>query len=95
MVEAYAFQRVRVALPYSEVCMHLRVAGENRYVDVLPDGVQLLDERDERLSFPISHGEAGIDYLGLPNVSDHIECGVLTHFDGTWSCSAHGIAHAD
>lgn len=58
---------VRVELPYSEVCMHLRVAGEQVQVSVLVDGAQLLDESDRPFSFAITHGEAGIyrDAAGL------------------------------
>lgn len=53
-------ERVRVRLPYSEVCMHLRVAGQVREVEVLENGAQILDENGRRFSFPVTHGEAGI-----------------------------------
>ncbi len=53
-------ERVRVRLPHSEVCMHLRVAGQVREVEVLEHGAQILDEDGRRFSFPITHGEAGI-----------------------------------
>lgn len=91
MVKAYAFQRVEVTLPYSEVLMHLRVAGKTTMVDVLPNGVQLLDEDRQPLSFPVLHGEAGIEYMGRPVLSDHYECNVTVNFDNTWHCYTHDI----
>ena len=60
----------RVELPYSEVCMHLRVAGEHRYVRVLPGAAQILNDDQTPFSFPITWGEAGIgrDSDGRPVV---------------------------
>jgi hypothetical protein len=62
--------RVRIELPYSEVCMHMRVAG--RVMDVrMTDGrypmAQLLNSDGSEFSFPITTGEAGIygDYVAL------------------------------
>jgi hypothetical protein len=53
---------VTLTLPYSEVCMHLRVAGQVWDVQVLPDGAQNVGRAPERMhySFPVTHGEAGI-----------------------------------
>lgn len=51
---------VNVMLPYSEVCMHLKVAGRTRPVEVLPDGAQILNWDGTNYSFPVTHGEAGI-----------------------------------
>ncbi|MGK5530844.1 hypothetical protein [Streptomyces sp. URMC 129] len=51
---------VRVRLPYSEVCMHMRVAGQAMTVVILEHGAQILKEDGSSFSFPISHGEAGI-----------------------------------
>jgi hypothetical protein len=53
---------VSITLPWSEVCMHLRVAGQVWDVQVLRDGAQLVGRAPERMqySFPITHGEAGI-----------------------------------
>lgn len=51
---------VKVELPYSEVCMYMRVAGQQRSVQVQTDGVQILNEDGTRFSFPITHGEAGL-----------------------------------
>jgi hypothetical protein len=90
-VEAYAYQRVTVTLPYSEVLMHLRLAGKERKVDVLPDGVQLLDEDNEPLSFPVTHGEAGIRYLGMPELLAHKDCILQLNNDCTWHCYTHEI----
>lgn len=95
MVKAYAFQRVEIMLGRSEVLTYLRVAGRMCKADVLPDGVQLLDDYSEPLCYPVTHREAGIVYLGMPDTADHYECeGIVAHFDGSWSCYAHGIFHA-
>lgn len=51
---------VRLKLPWSEVCMHLRVADQERDVRVLDTGAQILNEDGTPFSFPITHGEAGI-----------------------------------
>lgn len=56
---------VRVELPYSEACMHLRVAGAVHDVELLRDGsglgmAQVLDHDGRPYSFPITPGEAGI-----------------------------------
>jgi hypothetical protein len=51
---------LKVVLPFSEVCMHMRVAGEEMWVEVLPHGAQLRDEHGAPFSFPIGHGEAGV-----------------------------------
>lgn len=51
---------VRVRMPWSEACMHLRVAETVRDVRILPDGAQILNEDGTRFSFPITYGEAGI-----------------------------------
>lgn len=58
---------VRIQLPWSEVCMHLRVADAVRDVQVLPNGAQILNADGTPYSFPITHGEAGIyqDAQGL------------------------------
>lgn len=55
---------VRVQLPHSEVCMHMRLAGQVRPVQFLsPAGqsavVQILNEDGSHFSFPILPGEAG------------------------------------
>jgi hypothetical protein len=52
---------VRVTLPYSEVCMSMRVAGKEMNVEVLETGgAQILDENGKPFSFPITLGEAGL-----------------------------------
>ena len=51
---------VTVTLPYSEVCMHLKVAGKTREVAVLPNGAQIIGPDGRLFSFPITHGEAGL-----------------------------------
>lgn len=51
---------VRVKLPWSEVCMHMHVADQERDVRVLEHGAQILNADGTPFSFPITHGEAGI-----------------------------------
>jgi hypothetical protein len=56
---------VRVELPYSEACLHLKVAGAVHDVELLRDGsglgmAQVLDDDGRPYSFPITPGEAGI-----------------------------------
>lgn len=50
----------RIQLPWSEVCMHLHVADAVRDVKILEHGAQILNQDGTPLSFPITHGEAGI-----------------------------------
>lgn len=54
-------ETVSVELPYSEVCMHMRVAGKRMDVQFLSErnGAQLLNANGSRFSFPILPGEAG------------------------------------
>lgn len=48
-------------MPYSEVCMHMRVAGKAMWTHRQPGGmVQLYDEAGRKFSFPIVLGEAGL-----------------------------------
>lgn len=51
---------VRLRLPWSEVCMHLRVTDQVRNVRVLHTAAQILNEDGTKFSFPITHAEAGI-----------------------------------
>jgi hypothetical protein len=56
-------QETILELPYSEVCMHLRVAGTRRRARLQPDGmVQLLDPDGRDFSFPITAAEAGLHH---------------------------------
>ncbi len=49
-------------LPYSEVCMHLRVAGTTMHARLQANRmVQLLHPDGTDFSFPITDGEAGLD----------------------------------
>jgi hypothetical protein len=53
---------VRVELPHSEVCMHMRVAGQVRRVRITEDrypAAQILNEDGSNFSFGIGLGEAG------------------------------------
>jgi hypothetical protein len=54
-------QEFTLQLPYSEVCMHLRVAGTRMRARLQPNGmVQLLDADGREFSFPITAAEAGL-----------------------------------
>lgn len=50
---------IRVRMPWSEACLHLRVADQVRKVQVLDTGAQILNEDDTKMSL-VTHGEAGI-----------------------------------
>lgn len=53
--------RVALTAPYSEVCMHLRVAGTPVLVEPLDRGMaQLYTPDGDPISFPITRGEAGL-----------------------------------
>lgn len=91
MVKAYAFQHVTLDLGYSEVNIHLRVAGKRVNALVQPRGVQLLDEDGGNFSFPITHSEAGVEYLGIPALADHYGCNSVVNGDNTWHCYTHDI----
>jgi hypothetical protein len=59
----YPNQELILELPYSEVCMHLRVAGTRMRARLVADGmVQLLDADGCEFSFPITAAEAGLDH---------------------------------
>jgi hypothetical protein len=63
-------------LPYSEVCMHLLVAGKRMRVTVLDGGAaQLLGPHNSLFSAPITWAEAGIyrDVDGRPYVQSTLE----------------------
>jgi len=56
---------VRIMLAYSEVCMHMQVAGQVRNVALIPCAcvgamAQLLNDDGTVFSYPITLGEAGI-----------------------------------
>jgi hypothetical protein len=56
-------QEFTVQLHFSEVCMHLRVAGTRMRARLEQGGmVQLLDPDGSPFSFPITAGEAGLDH---------------------------------
>jgi hypothetical protein len=52
---------VTVTLPYSEVCCHMRVAGQIRQVRVTAEHMaQILNADGSPCSFPVTLGEAGL-----------------------------------
>jgi hypothetical protein len=56
---------VRVILPYSEVCMHMKVAGKAMWARIVnrPSGypiAQLIDDDGRPYSAPITMSEAGM-----------------------------------
>lgn len=46
-------------MPFSEVMMHMRLAGKRMNCEVRESSVQLLDENDRCYSIPVTLGEAG------------------------------------
>jgi hypothetical protein len=52
-------EKVRLELPYSEVCMHMQVAGKVRDVEFRGTCAQIFDDDGREYSAPISPGEAG------------------------------------
>jgi len=58
---------VRVVLPHSEVCMHMRVAGQTRWVAPVDAFMaQIYSDHGSRFSAPITRGEAGLNADGQP-----------------------------
>lgn len=54
-------ETVTVVLPWSEVCMSMRVAGRPHRVTLLSESAAQLATMDgERVSFPVLPGEAGL-----------------------------------
>ena len=54
-------EKVKKYMPYSEVCMHMRVSGKVMVAEMISERmVQLYKLDGEPFSFPISTGEAGI-----------------------------------
>lgn len=59
-------------MPYSEVCMHMKIAGKKMIVERLGSSAQLYSmdaengcpNRNKPFSFPITYGEAGLFYDG-------------------------------
>ena len=51
---------IRLRLPYSEVCMHMRVAGTVMEVELTASGSAQLWKDREKFSSPVLPGEAGI-----------------------------------
>lgn len=57
-------EAVQVTLPYSEVCMHMRVAGTTMWVKPLSRNMaQILNDDGSNFSIPITRGEAGLPYV--------------------------------
>lgn len=60
LVSAYENAR-RVELPYSEVCMHMRVAGKTMWVGPFGHNMaQIFSDNGAQFSSPITRGEAGL-----------------------------------
>ena len=65
-----------VELPYSEVCVHMRVHGQSR--PVIPVGrtmAQILDTDGSLFSFPVTRGEAGLPYESTRMDPHCTDCG--------------------
>jgi hypothetical protein len=58
---------VRVVLPHSEVCMHMQIAGQTRWVAPVDGGMaQIYNNHGSLFSAPVTRAEAGIDEHGQP-----------------------------
>jgi hypothetical protein len=56
-------QETILELPYSEICLHLGIAGTRMGARLQPNGmVQLLDADGRDFSFPITAAEAGLHH---------------------------------
>src|SRR4051812_47950881 len=83
MIKAHVGDTVSVTLGWSEVNVHMGVAGKTMSVRVLADGAQLLDADGSNYSFPITHGEAGIKVVPRETVWCEAHGGLANpHFDG-------------
>lgn len=84
----------RVTLPYSEVCMHMRLSDKTMWVRPTNFnghgflGVQLINEDGTKFSFPISTGEAGLHLLPLvpPFADTMTELEVRAYHRGRQRC---------
>lgn len=91
-------ERVHVELPFSEVCMHLRIAGRTLPVEWLGNGmVQVYDGDDRKLSFPITAGEAGFHFnnsvgawecWGMYAPNPPAECGITECHNPVCDCGS-------
>lgn len=53
-------EQVTHHMPFSEVCMHMGIAGKQMHCIMQDNGmVQLFDLEGDKFSFPITSGEAG------------------------------------
>jgi hypothetical protein len=55
---------VDIELPYSEVCMHMKVAGKIADIELLPNNMAQIYFGAEKFSMPVTRGEAGVPYDG-------------------------------
>lgn len=54
-------QKILYTMPYSEICMHMKIAGKLMWVELLNDRVaQLYDLNHQKFSAPVLYCEAGI-----------------------------------
>jgi hypothetical protein len=83
MPESGAFRvphnAVRVKLPHSEVCMHMRIAGQNRWTaKVSRYAAQIYSDDESPFSSPVLLAEAGLDEHGQPRELAHPTCTEFT-----------------
>lgn len=79
-------------MPYSEVCMHMKVAGRKMLFQIVSErAVQLFSSPMQPFSFPILLGEAGVfeDEKGMyyyPNISkDERDAGIVRDPVNGWA----------
>lgn len=63
-LEDLGFAAYRVTLPHSEVCMHMRIAGQEASVIMLENGMAQIVLDGKKFSAPVTRGEAGVPYDG-------------------------------
>lgn len=77
-----------IRLPFSEVCVHMRVADKVMGAEIVEDGraVQLYDDNGNRFSAPITTGEAGI-YTSFGKGEMWSESVFATHVFHSWTAA--------
>jgi hypothetical protein len=96
MTKARIGETVTVEMPWSEVNMHMRIAGKTMPVRVQSNGAQILNADGTDFSFPITYGEAGITVdLIDPETGEPFHVGHFSRMGGTWYCDTCNSPYCD